>query len=333
MAAPDHFKPDKRRAFVLDARMRLRLAESIEHVGERSRGIISVDEQALSHLVATLRGNHRFPAAAFALYYDVVEAIFDHRLTDAEALLTELCSQSPVSEPLTFARLDPAVTDVRTVDRYCRMVDTDKLTRFVFNPPPPQAADEFPEFCHRAIALMTQADPELAGEFGGLVCEIVLASGRSTDGKIRFAGASSFLLWGAIVVSPSAHRTPISLVEGLAHESAHSLLFGLMVDEPLVLNPDWERFQSPLRDDPRPMDGIYHATFVVARVHYAMERLLASELLNAAAREEANEILVTNRMAFAEGLPIIERHGQLTSRGTAIIAAAKTYMERAAAGA
>jgi hypothetical protein len=38
-------------------------------------------------------------------------------------------------------------------------------------------------------------------------------------------------------------------------------------------------------------------------------------------------------MAFAEGLPIIERHGQLTSRGTAIIAAAKTYMERAAAGA
>jgi hypothetical protein len=61
--------------------------------------------------------------------------------------------------------------------------------------------------------------------------------------------------------------------------------------------------------------------------------LLASELLNAAAREEANEILVTNRMAFAEGLPIIERHGQLTSRGTAIIAAAKTYMERAAAGA
>jgi HEXXH motif-containing protein len=179
---------------------------------------------------------------------------------------------------------------------------------------------------------MEQADPELAGEFSGLVCEIVLAGGQSMDGKIRFAGASSFLLWGAIVVNPTAHHTPVSLIEGLAHESAHSLLFGLMIDEPLVLNPDWERFQSPLRDDPRPMEGIYHATFVVARVSYAMQRLLASGLLDAASVEEVKETLETNQKAFADGLPTVERHGRLTSRGTAIMAAAKNYMERAAAG-
>jgi HEXXH motif-containing protein len=309
------------------------LAQSLEHIGERSRDVISFNEDALSLLVDRLRGGYRFPPATFALYYDLVDAVLDERLEDAQALFGELCLQTPVSAPLAIARLDPAIMGARMVDRCCRMVDTDDITRFAFKPPASQAAENFPKQCDEAIALMARADPELAGEFGELVCEIVLAGGQSTDGKIRFAGASSFLLWGAIVVNPSAHDSPVSLIEGLVHESAHSLLFGLMIDEPLVLNRDWERFQSPLRDDLRPIDGIYHATFVVARVHYAMRRLLASGLLDGADEEEVTEMLAMNRKAFTEGLSTVERHGRLTNRGTAVMTAAKSYMERVSLGA
>jgi hypothetical protein len=50
------------------------------------------------------------------------------------------------------------------------------------------------------------------------------------------------------------------MVQMLAHESSHNLLFGFSADESLVENSPEELFPSPLRMDPRPMDGICHAT-------------------------------------------------------------------------
>ena len=91
-----------------------------------------------------------------------------------------------------------------------------------------------------------------------------------------------------------------------------------------------ERFQSPLREDPRPMDGIYHATFVVARMHYAMQRLLASCLLDAASKEVAKLALQRHQRAFADGIGTINQHGRLTERGAAVMSSAARYMARAA---
>ena len=80
-------------------------------------------------------------------------------------------------------------------------------------------------------------------------------------------------------LTPPPRGRLLSLLETLAHEAAHSLLFGIQISGPLVLNPDDARFASPLRVDLRPMDGVYHATFVSARMHFAMQELLASGLL------------------------------------------------------
>jgi HEXXH motif-containing protein len=173
---------------------------------------------------------------------------------------------------------------------------------------------------------MARGDPELAGEFRGLVSEILLAKGGSADGLSEFDGGSSFMLWGALFINPSRPKTVVEMVETLAHESAHSLLFGLSIDDPLVENPDGERFKSPLRDDPRPMDGIYHATFVSARMHYAMARLADSGILTADQQAAAREAMESDRRAFRDGLATVEAHGRLTARGMAIMAGARDYM-------
>ena len=39
-------------------------------------------------------------------------------------------------------------------------------------------------------------------------------------------------------------------------------------------------FSSPLRTDPRPMDGVVHATYVVARMHQTISRLLDAGVLS-----------------------------------------------------
>jgi hypothetical protein len=330
VAASEPFDPDPRRARHLDERMRCRLADSLEHIAERSRGRVSFDEKALSRLIAKLRGHDRFPPATFALYYDLVDAIFADCRSDIVAFFAELCQQNPINGRLTIASLDPAVIGPSAVNRYCRMMDTDEITRFQYTTPPLEKARKFSKECEDAIALMARAAPELYGEFSGLVGDIILATGQSTDGAMDFAGASSFLLWGALFINPLGDRLPVSIIETLAHESAHSLLFGLMIDDAFVLNPDEQRFQSPLRHDPRPMDGIYHATFVVARMHYAMQRLLASDLLDPANAEAAKEALQRHRQAFADGLGAINQHGRLTELGAAVMSSAASYMASAA---
>ena len=324
------FYPDPRCACQLDERMRFRLADSLEHIAERSQGIISFDKGALARLIAELRGHYRFSPLLFAMYYDLVDAILEDHLPEAEAIIVDLCQQHPVNGTLTITSLDPALMGASAVDRYCRMMDTDEITRFQYAPPPPQLARDFTKQCEDALALMARAAPELSGEFRNLVHEIVLATGQSTDGAMDFAGASSFLLRGALFINPRGELSPLSLVETLAHELAHSLLFGLMIEESYVLNPDWERFRSPLRDDPRPIDGIYHATFVVARMHYAVQRLLGSGLLDATSSEAAKMALQNHRQAFADGLATIERHGKLTKHGAAIMSSTAHYMKEAA---
>jgi HEXXH motif-containing protein len=62
----------------------------------------------------------------------------------------------------------------------------------------------------------------------------------------------------------------------LTHEAAHSLLLGYTLGAPLVESDPAERFSSPLREDLRPMDGIVHATYVLARMHYIIASSVCS---------------------------------------------------------
>jgi HEXXH motif-containing protein len=117
-----------------------------------------------------------------------------------------------------------------------------------------------------AFALMDQGDPGLAAEIRALVLEIILAAATENPKTMTFDGASAFMLWGAIMINANRRDGAVGMVQMLAHESAHDLLFGLCATEPLVENAPDELFLSPLRIDPRPMEGIYHATFVTARM-------------------------------------------------------------------
>jgi acyl-CoA synthetase (AMP-forming)/AMP-acid ligase II len=123
-----------------------------------------------------------------------------------------------------------------------------------------------------AFSLLEQTDAALAAEIRGLIVQVIGSAPLSP--AMSFGGVTSLTLWGAVTLNTELHRTPLAIAEALVHEGAHMLLFGYAVDERLVRNPDSERFASPLRSDPRPMDGVFHATFVCARLHLFYRRLL-----------------------------------------------------------
>src|SRR5262249_49195591 len=128
------------------------------------------------------------------------------------------------------------------------------------------------------------------------------------------------------------HRTLLDLLEGLVHEGAHQLLFALSHHEGLVENAIDERFESPLRRDPRPMDGVFHATFVCARLHYAYRclALLPASALPQGARPIIDRKLEDQCMHFRSGCATVRAHARLTATGTLILGDAESYMRAAA---
>jgi HEXXH motif-containing protein len=110
----------------------------------------------------------------------------------------------------------------------------------------------------------------------------------------------------------------MQMVEAIIHETAHLLLFGTGVGEPL--NPDEERYASPLRSDPRPMEGVVHATYVLARIAAAMEQIGRFEGLTDVERARAGSVLKAYSAWFRESLGVIREHARFTKVGEAVFA-------------
>lgn len=321
------FDPCAERARALDARMRHRLAESVRYVVERAAGHLALPEDALARFLSGLAAGPVSPHS-FAAYYDLVLALEADDLPEAERRLGEMVSAPPPPGGLRILALGDAATDP-DAERYRRHVDTDPALPLELFPPPPDVAAACRTRIESALALLAAAHAELAAEIDVLVREIVLAVGSSAPGSLSFDGASSFMLWGAIVLNASGNQTVLETVQALAHESGHNLLFGLSADGPLVENDDDERFASPLRFDPRPIDGIFHATFVSARMHQAVAQLAAAGALAGPDLAEAQRALAACSGLFMQGLATLDRHARLTPMGGAVLAGARAYMEQA----
>lgn len=321
------FEPDPARARALDGRMHAELAASLEHVRDRCRGVVRFDEAAIGALIDELEGGARHPARTFGEYHRLVEALLDGDHAAAEARFEALARARP-REPGT--RVGP-LHDPAGCERCALLHETltsDPDTEVDFRPPPDDVAAAFEARYRRGAELMERALPALAGEVAGIVHEVVAVVGDPAS-ETRFDGGSHFRLWGALFLDAESHATGEAIVEAVAHESAHGLLFGFSVEEPLVLDGDEAVWRSPLRPDPRPMDGIYHATFVSARMHWAMSRLLESGALSEEGRDRARAARDRDRAAFEDGYRVVTENGSLSAHGAGLLRGARDWMDAA----
>jgi len=214
-------------------------------------------------------------------------------------------------------------------DRYLRFMSDDADAPIEFLPPSAQQLAGFRARFGETLALLEIAAPMLLAELRAIVSEVILVVGRP-EAKVQFDGGSAYRLWGALFTNAERCKTRIDVVETLAHEGAHSLVFGLCTEEAPVLNPEDELFPSPLRPEPRPMEGVFHATFVSARMHWAMARLIASGLLTDEERDLAVKARDDDRRNFENGFETVSAHARLSDTGRGAIEAARAYMQGAA---
>lgn len=322
---PLDLTPDPARAAALDARMRTRLADSLRYIRDQAKGQLDFPDPGFDRLLARL-GKGPVSSSVFAIYYDLVLAISQDALDEAQRCIGEIVGLAgdapygPLIVPLKDYRTD------RTSDRFRRFVDTDPETHFEILPPTPEKVEACRQRIEAAFALLDRASPALSSEIRALLREIVLAVGPEDPDAMLFDGASSFMLWGALVLNADSYQNDIDMVQVLAHESGHNLLFGLCADGPMIENDDSERYASPVRRDPRPMDGIVHAAFVIARMHQAVCALLDADAVEPASRTEAETALVNLQRSFAHAMNTVDQHARLTPLGKSVMEGARAYM-------
>jgi len=318
------FRPDPAQAEAIRDGMKEGLADSLRYLHRQSADLVPVDPQRLQALLQRIGRSASIHPDLFALYQALVEAMLSDDIPASTALFEELLAHPVATAPLQVLPLDAAALGSDTADRYVRLVDLDPELRLGLTAPDPADAQRVTAHLRRALELLRQAAPDLYGELQYIATQFVLAAGSNPE--VEFHGASSLFVWGAVFLNAAHHRTLPQALDALAHESAHGLLFALSKDEPLVRNPDEERFDSPLRQDARPMDGIYHATFVLARMHLALDLVLQAGLLEGADREEAEQMRADRVRLFNDGLETLRREGRLTPLGARLMAAAEAYM-------
>jgi len=321
------FAPDAARARQLDHSMLVRLGESLRHLSAQCQGIVAHDSARLETLAHALCCGQRQSPAVFAHYYNLLNAVLDEQLDEAEQQFAALVRIEPVASTLKIAPLTARELG-SNYTLYSSMMNSDPSVDLGFTSPPETTYGSFRHRLQEGLRLLRAAVPELAGEIEAIIHEVVIVAGDKAK-KFQFDGGSHFQLWGALFLNGDFHKDEVAIVEVLAHESAHSLLFGFCTDEFLVDNEDEELYSSPLRPDPRPMDGIYHATFVSARMHWALSHLLVSGLLDTPARERAIAANAANVGNFRAGYSVVEKHGRLTGLGQRLMDGASAYMATA----
>ena len=269
------FEPEACRTRAVDHGIRAALADSVRQVlreaerfGFRSEGDLDV----WTHAVLT---TERAPPQLWAAYHALVQAIGRGDDGAVCPLIAELLARAPGAPAAAGTVLALCARDLgaRDAARYTAILDSDPGMPLGLVGATPAEVARIAANTAEARGLLAEACPALLDEIDALGHQIVLAT--SGDGD-RFGGAACIFVWGAVAINPARVPDRVTLVEALAHETAHALLFGLTLGVDLTLNDPAERYASPLRRDPRPIEGIVHATYVLARMVYALGTLRGS---------------------------------------------------------
>ena len=296
--------------------MRAQLAESLAAIARALEADMEVPRDGFARLIASLRAGPAAPQV-FALYTDIVHAIRADDFPAAQALVQALADPALMAPPQArIGTRSDAFLGAGMAERYLRILADDPTTPLDLQAASAEEMERGVALVNAAQGLLRRAAPALAGEIEVLARQIVLVS--KAPGPLIFQGASTFYLWGCVFLNPAMFPTRIQMAEALTHETAHLLLFGMTGGNPLVENLDEERYGSPLRPDKRPMEGIAHATYVLARMMLCLDLLAESDELDAAERQGLAAARADNARLHQDGLRTTLQHARFTATGRRI---------------
>jgi hypothetical protein len=323
----NHFVPSAANGLRSRKAIQARLAESLEHVFGQCAPHVEFDRKTAAALIDRLAGGERVSPALFGAYFFLVETIEQGSLDDVRSALEAVLRHAggPSPAPLCVRPLNRTefTEDEEAGLRRSFVSDSlfDEQIGHLTGGKERQSRAQF----ERALSILRRHAPTTFAEIEAHISEFVPALGKPARG-MEFDGCSSLERWGSILINASLAKTDLELCEMIAHEASHNALFAMAPLNFHVENDPDERYASPLRVDPRPMNGLYHATFVLARMCYAMREVAASPTAPAGLVEEARRLADASAALFAKGYETVRQHAIFTPEGREIMRDAADFM-------
>lgn len=315
------FAPSPARGQALDQGMQQDLLGSLCHLAERAPETLA---GPLAAPIASLRSGRPLGPEAFGLYYDMTEHLLAAEIAPALQAAHRLAACAPRTHREPWRVLGRGSVAAHSLDAILdrRLGDESADFRAL----PERDVQAFGALLEQGLALLADGAPALHAEITAITRDILLAQAPA-DAELTFDGASHYQFWGLLLLNPVHHPDRLAVAEVLAHESGHSVLFGLCREQTLSENADDERYPSPLRPDPRPMDGIIHATYVSARMAWAMCELARSGALTAQEEARARTLAIEDCRRFRAGLQTVKQHARLTPLGQEVLQGAQNWVD------
>lgn len=321
------FEPSKQQARQFDAAMHDALATSVLDLAQQAKPYLrqpGVD--AVAAWSDRICSGQVVSPSTFGAYYDLVTALEEDAFERAEQLFGEvLSSGAGEAEPLVRS-LRHGVEEAIGA-RFQRFMGNGTTDASGIASPCFEDSDRFETLLCDAFALLQRYRPSLHSEFQALIRNIILVAPDGSSPK-AFEGGTSFKLWGALFLNAECRPSAAQLAISLAHEEGHAVLFGACRHEILVENPDEERYWSEIRQAKRPMEGIFHATFVSARMVDLLLVLRRASILSSFERNQMENELQNAVGVYEAGVSMIKRHARLTATGHAVFQAMRHAMNQ-----
>lgn len=301
----------------IDAVVRAQLADSLAHIVSKAAPYLNIDRARFDVAIEQIRARKQDPGV-FARYFELIFAVNANHFAEANTLLAELLERT--LQPISFAIVPYTREQLGSeYDRFPKLLFAEFSSANPMASPSQAQSAASVQMLREAIAIISRVDPGIHDEIDAFLARIYIAIANKARSAKRFGGVTSLLVWGASFVNVEFYKTRWDAVQFLVHEITHSLLFGLGCEQPLIQNSPDESYKSPLRADPRPMDGIFHATLVCARLAAFNRAWLDSGLVDGDDRGRTEEATLQNLRLFQDGLAVIDQDGKLSEQGRYLI--------------
>ena len=294
------------------------LLDSLTDLGnqlsEQAPSLSTQLDNLINKINADRQIHHTVSPIIFGGYFHLVEVLDHNDVALASDILNILCAHTAQQDFVNCCDKFCQHSIESDIFTNCMLTETQQKYWTACSPDELQHAVPTLE---RILELIKQTHPEFHAEFTTLVSSIILAKPHSE--QFRFDGASSYHLWGLMMLAWDANKTTLEWIETLAHESSHIYLFGLMKEQKLMHDYKLDQtFSSPLRTDKRPLEGIFHATFVSARMYHAVAHYKNHypELFD---EKEIEKLLAASLASFNGGLSTLLKNAELTSFGQQLL--------------
>lgn len=296
-----------------------RLSESLVHLARSGAVGRKGTAAAMDGLSARIDAGGTIAPERFRHYFALLRAAQEGRPAKAIASACKLVAAGALADRAISVRPMADGVMSRTEQRHVRLdFGSDSLSTSQIGRIPDSDVPAVIARIEDALTMCGRYAPDSHALLSAVTREIIPVTGRARDG-MTFDGCSSVERWGAILINMRKQRSDLGLAETLVHESSHSYLFDLTSLERLTMNRMDERYESPLRLDPRPIDGIFHAVFVLAHMYAFLREVAENQAAPEDLRQEAEEVSARRVVAFNDGYSVLERHAKPTATGRAIL--------------